>query len=202
MANYQTALRDVRFANTSQDPTAGTRTITFQVDDGRAPTSATSSPAASPSSPSTTRPSPADLTFSGANAAIGNTALVINDASDGAPNPTGPEKTVAGDVLGGRHRRRHRRRALWTITATTVSNAAGSLTIEADGDLTYHPTAGFSGNAVFTYTLNDNDPGRQRRPTPARSRSTSPAPVVWYVDNTAAAGGDGTSDGPFDASPT
>ena len=37
VANYQTALRDVRFANDSPDATAGTRTISFRVDDGPGP---------------------------------------------------------------------------------------------------------------------------------------------------------------------
>ena len=145
-------------------------------------------------------PVAADFTFNGANAAIGNTALVINDPTDAAPNPAGVEKTVAGDLLAG-GTDVDTPSNLWTITATTVTNAGGSLVIEADGDLTYHPAAGFSGNAVFTYTLNDNDPD-----TPANQTDTGtitinvPAtPRVWYVDNTAAAGGDGTSDGPFDA---
>ena len=33
-----------------------------------------------------------DETFSGANGAIGNTALVVNDPSDGAPTLTQPEE--------------------------------------------------------------------------------------------------------------
>ena len=89
MANYQTALRDVRFANTSQDPTAGTRTITFQVDDGPAHDLSNIVSRDVTVIPVNDPPVAADFTFNGANAAIGNTALVINDPTDAAPNPTG-----------------------------------------------------------------------------------------------------------------
>jgi hypothetical protein len=139
-----------------------------------------------------------DLTFSGANAAIGNTALVIDDPSDAAPNPPGPEKTVTGDLLAA-GTDIDTPSNLWSITPATVSNAAGSLTIEADGDLTYHPAPGFGGDAVFTYTLNDNDPAGTAADTGTITINVPATPRVWYVDNTAAAGGDGTSDGPFDA---
>ena len=195
VANYQTALRNVLYANSSEDPNTAARTVTWTVSDG----TATSAGATSTITVTAVNDAPVagDLTFSGANAAIGNTALVINDASDGAPDPTGVQKTVAGDLLAA-GTDVDTASGLWTITATTVSNAAGSLTIEADGDLTYHPTAGFSGNAVFTYTLNDNDPDGNATDTGTITINV-PAPLVWYVDNTAAAGGDGTSDGPFDA---
>ena len=58
---------------------------------------------------------------------------------------------------------------------------------------------GFSGNAVFTYTLNDNDPDGNATDTGTITINVPATPRVWYVDNAAAAGGDGTSDGPFDA---
>ena len=38
VANYQAALRSVTYANTSDNPSAPTRTISFQVNDGDAPT--------------------------------------------------------------------------------------------------------------------------------------------------------------------
>jgi VCBS repeat-containing protein len=36
VANYQAALRDVRYVNTSEDPSSATRTVSFRVDDGEA----------------------------------------------------------------------------------------------------------------------------------------------------------------------
>jgi Bacterial Ig domain len=40
-----------------------------------------------------------DESFNGASRAIGNTSLVVNDPTDGAPDPNGPQKTVSGDIL-------------------------------------------------------------------------------------------------------
>ena len=90
-----------------------------------------------------------DFTFNGANAAIGNTALVVNDASDGAPDPVGLQKTITGDLLAGATDVDTPATSL-TITAQTINNTSGTLIIEADGDFTYLPTAGFTGNAVFS----------------------------------------------------
>jgi hypothetical protein len=137
-----------------------------------------------------------DFTFNGANAAIGNTALVVNDASDGAPDPVGLQKTITGDLLAGATDVDTPATSL-TITAQTINNTSGTLIIEADGDFTYLPTAGFTGNAVFSYTLNDNDPSGNLTDTGTVTIEVA-APKVWYVDDSAAAGGDGTSDSPFD----
>ena len=60
------------------------------------------------------------------------------------------------------------------------------------------PTAGFTGNAVFNYTVNDNDPSGNLTDTGQITIEVA-TPRVWYVDNSAAPGGDGTSDNPFDA---
>ncbi len=86
---------------------------------------------------------------------------------------------------------------LLTITAETITNASGSLVIQADGDFTYLPAAGFSGNAVFTYTLNDNDPLGNATDTGNITINVPASPRVWYVDPNAATNGDGTSDNPF-----
>ena len=138
-----------------------------------------------------------DFTFNGANAAIGNTALVVNDASDGAPDPVGLQKTITGDLLAGATDVDTPATSL-TITAETINNASGTLIIEADGDFTYLPTAGFTGNAVFNYTLNDNDPSGNLTDTGQITINVA-TPRVWYVDDSAAPGGDGTSDNPFDS---
>ena len=142
-------------------------------------------------------PVAADVTFNGANAAIGNTALVVNDSSDGAPDPAGPQKTISGDLLAAATDVDTALGSL-TITPATISNASGSITFEADGDFTYLPAAGFTGDAVFNYTLNDNDPSGNLTDTGTVTINVA-APKVWYVDDSAAAGGDGTSDNPFNS---
>jgi VCBS repeat-containing protein len=142
-------------------------------------------------------PVAADFTFSGANAAIANTDLVVNDPADGAPDPAGPQKTISGSLLGGATDVDTAHSSL-TITAGTVSNAAGSITFETDGDFTYHPTAGFTGNAVFNYTLNDNDASGNATDTGQVTIAVG-TPKVWYVSQTTGndTTGDGTSEHPF-----
>ena len=147
--------------------------------------------------PTNDAPVAADFTFNGTNAAIGNTALVVNDPTDGAPDPTGPQKTITGDLLAGATDVDTPLGSL-TITAETINNASGTLIIEADGDFTYLPAAGFTGNAVFNYTVNDNDALGSKSDTGQITINVA-TPKVWYVDANAAAGGDGTSDNPFNS---
>ena len=121
---------------------------------------------------------------------------MVNDSTDGAPDPAGPQRTVSGDILAGATDVDTALNLL-TITAETITNASGSLVIQADGDFTYLPAAGFSGNAVFTYTLNDNDPLGNATDTGNITINVPASPRVWYVDPNAATNGDGTSDNPF-----
>ena len=97
-----------------------------------------------------------------------------------------PKSVVTGDILagdtdvdGG---------PLTIVAGTFATNDGGSVTIEADGDFVFHPKA--SANCAdtsdsFDYTVDDY--GR-RPPTPARV-TIELVGCVWYVDNTAAAGG-------------
>ena len=62
-----------------------------------------------------------------------------------------------------------------TLTVVSASSAHGTVTIQADGTVTYTPDANYNGADTFTYTIQDNgttngvaDP--QRSGTP-RSRS-------------------------------
>src|SRR4029077_20528452 len=68
--------------------------------------------------PTNDAPVAADFTFNATNAAIGNTALVVNAPTYGPPDPAGPQKTITGDLLAG---------------ATDVDTPLGSLTITAVG---------------------------------------------------------------------
>ena len=81
---------------------------------------------------------------------------------------------------------------------TSVTNASGTIVFERDGDFTYTPAAGFTGNAVFNYAVNDNDPSGNATGTGTITIEVV-APKVWYVDANAATNGDGTSDNPFNS---
>ena len=90
------------------------------------------------------------------------------------------------------------------LVAQQVSDAAtalgGRITINSDGTFAYQPPAGETGvTDSFTYRVCDATPCNAG--TAANSTGTLNLPIagqVWYVDNTAAAGGDGRSQTPFD----
>ena len=139
-----------------------------------------------------------DFTFNAASSGIANTSLVLDNGSGGAPvDPAGPQKTVSGSLLTGATDI-DTASSSFTVTAETVSNAAGSITYTSDGDFTFMPTAGFTGNAVFNYTLNDNAASGNASDVGQITINVA-TPKVWYVDASAAAGGDGTSDNPFNS---
>ena len=140
-----------------------------------------------------------DETFSGTNSAIGNTTLVVNDPSDGAPTATGPAKSISGDILDG-DADVDGPGPLVIVAGTIATNDGGSVTIEADGDFTFHPKAGTSctdHSDSFNYTVSD-----QASPTPGTDTGQVTIEIqdcVWYVDDSAAGGGDGRSHLPFNA---
>jgi len=79
-------------------------------------------------------------------------------------------------------------------TYDTVSQYGGAVVMAADGSFTYDPQPAFNGLDSFTYTV--------------RSASGASAGVVtidvggetvWFVDDSAAAGGDGTFNAPFNS---
>jgi VCBS repeat-containing protein len=128
--------------------------------------------------------------------AIGNTALFV-----GTTQPAGQAgRAVTGSVLTNDTDpdTPHASLAVEAVTATTT--LGGTITIEADGNFTYHPDDGDTGvTDTFTYRVCDASPCTSS--TVANSTGTLNLPIagqVWYVKNNSAAGGDGTSDGPFD----
>jgi hypothetical protein len=75
---------------------------------------------------------------------------------------------------------------------TTTSH--GNLSINADGTFTYNPTAGYKGADNFTYTI-DNAFAQAQTVTVTITISG----MIWFIDNTAAAGGDGRLQTPFNS---
>ncbi len=91
-----------------------------------------------------------------------------------------------------------------SLVAEPVTNApttlGGTITIESDGNFTYHPDDVDTGvTDTFTYRVCDASPCNAG--TVANATGTLSLPIagqVWYVRNNEPAGGDGTSDTPFD----
>ncbi|QSR27184.1 hypothetical protein CFH99_16310 [Nocardioides aromaticivorans] len=136
-------------------------------------------------------PTAAEVTFDAASAAIGNTPLVVDDPSDGAPVVGGAHKTVTGDLLAAASDV-ETPGSVSVVADTLATDQGGSVTLEADGDLTYTPPAGCTGTPdTFTYELTDGDATGQADAT------IEFAGCVWYVDNDAA-GDSGTATAPFD----
>jgi hypothetical protein len=140
-----------------------------------------------------------DDSFTGTNAALANTRLVVGTTS------SSPNLTISGSVLAN-DSDPDTPTGLTAGPATISStNCAGcnNVTMEADGNFTYDPPAGFTGSDTFTYTVTDNDPE-----VPANQTDTATVtievvgPLVWYVDIDAAAppaGQGGRSHSPFNS---
>jgi Bacterial Ig domain len=81
-------------------------------------------------------------------------------------------------------------------TGTFASAFGGSVTLNADGTFTYISAVGFEGTDTFTYTLRDTGldaiAGNADDLTDTGTVSITVGPAVWFIDNTAAPGGNGT----------
>ena len=139
-----------------------------------------------------------DETFNGANSAVGNTALVVNDPDDAAPTLNAPKKSISGDILAG----------------DTDVDGPGPLTVTPGHRRRHHRRrpGHHRGRRRLHLRLRPGRRVRRRlrllqlhRPrTPAHRSCTDTGTVtiaitgcVWYVSNNAA-GNAGTSTAPFD----
>jgi hypothetical protein len=137
-----------------------------------------------------------DETFNGDDSAHGNTTMIVNDPDDGAPSPSHPKTTVSGDILAG-DTDVDGPGPLTVTPGTFATNDGGSVTIESDGDFTFHPAAATSctdTSDFFDYTVEDSGSPEQ---TDTGRVTVAIAGCVWYVNNNAA-GNSGTSSQPFD----
>jgi len=129
--------------------------------------------------------------------AIGNTGLFV-----GTSRPaTQAGKQITGSVLANDTDPDTPQANLVVEPVTNAPTAlGGTITIGADGSFTYQPDDGDVGvTDTFTYRVCDASPCSSG--TVANSTGTLSLPIagqVWYVRNNEPAGGDGTSDTPFD----
>jgi hypothetical protein len=184
VANYQTALRSVTYANSSENPSTVTRTISFQVDDGGA-LNDLSNTATRDITVTAVNDAPI---LSGAKNYSAHTNLQISVAdgpSDLLAGWSDPESGSAVTIEAG------------SFSATTPAGGAVSEVDTATGAFKFDPPAGTTGNVTFTYRVCDD-----ASPTPLCSANTTvtinvSGPVIWFVDDSAAAGGVGTLARPF-----
>ncbi|GAA1503963.1 hypothetical protein BJ978_000316 [Agromyces terreus] len=133
-----------------------------------------------------------DDEFTAADAAVGNTVLVVDDPSDGAPAASGPHKSIAGDLLANDVDADGD--ALAIVAGTVTTESGGTAELQVDGDFVFTPAAASSctdASDAFEYTVTDGiatDTGRV---------SIALDGCVWYVSNSAP-GDAGTSTEPFD----
>ncbi|HET6261101.1 MAG TPA: Ig-like domain-containing protein, partial [Chloroflexia bacterium] len=121
--------------------------------------------------------------------AIGNTRYVVSataPANEPAVVTTGNVFTNDQEFLGDTS-------AALTAFDSTSANG-GTVNLNPDGTFTYLPPAGYTGIDTFTYTVTDSG-GLSDSATVSISISNR----VWYVDDSAAAGGDGRSNAPFNS---
>ena len=121
--------------------------------------------------------------------AIGNTQLVVG-TSAGSAGGLAVSLPVAAGLLA------NDLTVTDTISVVPFSGATthGTVAIASDGAFLYTPAAGFVGNDSFTYTVRNNA-------VPALTNSATATITisnrVWYVDNSLAPVGSGTSTAPF-----
>ncbi|WP_026354865.1 beta strand repeat-containing protein, partial [Massilia niastensis] len=87
------------------------------------------------------------------------------------------------------------------VAGATYATAQGKVTMNADGSFSYKPATGYTGYDSFTYTIRDggidNIAGNADDLSSTAKVEINVTGKVWYVDGSAAAGGDGSSDNPF-----
>ncbi|HEY9284093.1 MAG TPA: Ig-like domain-containing protein, partial [Pyrinomonadaceae bacterium] len=81
-----------------------------------------------------------------------------------------------------------------TASGPTTSAQGGNVAVNPDGSFQYNPPAGFEGADSFTYTVTD-----ATGLSDTATASLTVNDVVWFVDNSAAPGGDGRLTSPFNA---
>ncbi|HVL96204.1 MAG TPA: Ig-like domain-containing protein [Solirubrobacteraceae bacterium] len=133
-------------------------------------------------------PAAVNDSFSGA---LANTRFVV-----GTTAPAPQVRQATGSVLANDTDVDTPHGELRAVAAALTTANGGTVTLEDDGQLVYDPPAGFTGTDSVAYTVSD------RHPTDPRTASATlsivvAGPMPWYVDDSAAAGGDGTSAKPL-----
>jgi hypothetical protein len=81
------------------------------------------------------------------------------------------------------------------VCAGIGAACSNNVTIAADGSFTYNPPAGYEGADSFGYTITDTTPGNGL--TATGTVNLTVAGMIWFIDQSAGAGGDGRLTTPF-----
>jgi VCBS repeat-containing protein len=182
LTDYQAALRTVVFSTSDASASPAKRTISFVVTDDNG---SASDPDARDINVSEANQAPTAVAHS--YTAVGNTPLAVGTS------PSGPVAKVSGSLLNGDSDPD----SGGAVTVSGNTNPAhGTVTVNADGTFTYLPTAGYSGTDSFQYTIVDGDDAGNPK-TASATVTITVGTVVWYVDNSQTAAGDGRADSPF-----
>jgi len=135
VANYQSALRSVKYTNTSDDPTTAARTVVFQVDDGSASNNL-SNTVISTINVTAVNDAPTALAFAGL------------PAQAGIPISYPIGKLGGSDLEAG---------TTITIDTAPINVVNGSVALNANGSFTFTPVPqSAGGTASFQYRVSDN----------------------------------------------
>ena len=138
-----------------------------------------------------------NFTFTGVDSATGNTDLIVNDPTTTAITETTPNKTISASLLSGASDV-DGPGPLIVVAGTIATAHGGSVTMQSDGDFIYKPPVGYTGSDSFNYQVSDQNTGSSGVGLGTGTVTLNvDAPKVWYVDANAAAGGDGSSEHPF-----
>jgi Ca2+-binding RTX toxin-like protein len=197
VAQYETMLRNVRFENTSQDPSVTNRTITFSVFDGE------ETDGGNDVTMGVLRINDAPVadtdSYSGGNHGIrlrvGTTHAdahevelsgnVLDGDSD-VDTPTGNLTTTPGPIQS-------------TDCAAAAPSCSGNVTMASDGTFTYDPPAGGDTSDSFQYTVEDNDTGDSDGTEDTHTNTVTigmSGTRAWFVDDSSPTDGRGVSHDP------
>jgi large repetitive protein len=138
-----------------------------------------------------------NFTFTGVDSATGNTDLIVHDPANAATTETTPDKTISASLLSGASDV-DGPGPLIVVAGTIATAHGGSVTMQSDGDFIYKPPVGYTGSDSFNYQVSDQNTGASGVGLGTGTVTLNvDAPKVWYVDANAAAGGDGSSEHPF-----
>ena len=179
--SYQAALRSVTYRDSNAKAPAGTRKISFQVSDGEP-----DHPLSNVVSRTVLVARSKQLTVVNQSyRAVGNTPLGVGTT------PPGPAATVSGSVLKGASDPDPT--ATLSVTANTTP-AHGSVIMRPNGTFTYRPNPGYSGTDSFQCTIAGSNAPSQ---TATATVTITVAAVVWYVNDSDQAAGNGEAASPF-----
>ena len=172
VANYQTALRSVKYTNTSDDPSTAARTVSFQVNDGG-------------SSNNLSNIVTSTINITAVNDPPTAHAYAGLGAQAGIPISFAAGTLFGTDVEAG---------TTVTVDTTPINVINGTVSINADGSFTFTPAiTAAGGTASFQYRVSDNG-----NPAPGQNSAyvavsfTVAGPGIYFTRSAAAGSGNCT----------